>query len=215
MSTRRQLKDKKELQLQYEKLRDRSDRFIAERYDSLGFYYHFHRNPELYCVLRGEVKVTIDNDVKILRDGDMAYICGLESHSYTIEDTADIAYFHIGTMYMEPFNKIYGNKVPERWLDDVKYNMKEIYPIVDKVVNDGDDMSELEKVAYANLILSNIINKYGVNERGSYFSPRRKDEITEIIQYIYDHSDQDLNLENLSKKFNYAPQVFRESSQNM
>ena len=60
MVKKRRLSDKKEDQLQYEKLRDTQNRFVAERYDSDGFYYHFHRNPELYCVIRGEVTVTVD-----------------------------------------------------------------------------------------------------------------------------------------------------------
>ena len=68
MVKKRRLSDKKEDQLQYEKLRDTQNRFVAERYDSDGFYYHFHRNPELYCVIRGEVTVTVDGDSRVLTE---------------------------------------------------------------------------------------------------------------------------------------------------
>lgn len=48
------MRDKRESQLQFEKIRDIADRFVAERYISDGFYLHFHRNTELYCQLKIE-----------------------------------------------------------------------------------------------------------------------------------------------------------------
>lgn len=158
------LKDKRENDLQYEKMRDAAERFIAERYVSDGFYMHFHRNVELYCVCRGEVIVTVNGESKVLTDGQMALISGLESHSYEVDENADIAYFHIGTKYTAPFKKLYGKKVPARWLLDAEYNEKNIYPVVEKVMRDGDGMTELECVCYGNLALARIVNKYGFNK---------------------------------------------------
>lgn len=196
-----------ENQLQYEKLRDTRNRFVAERYNSNGFYYHFHMNPELYCVINGSVTVTIDGDSRRLTNWEMALVSGLESHAYGINGYSDIAYFHIGTAYTEPFRKIYGGTAPARWLTDKKFNQQEIYPIVEQVIKHGHGMSELEKVSYANLLLARIINQYGVKNDRSYFvSTERENSVSEIIQYIYDHSDEDLNLNTLSKQFNCAPQ---------
>lgn len=53
------MKDLREKDIQFEKLRDTAERFVAEQYESNGFYMHFHRNPELYCVVKGEVLVTV------------------------------------------------------------------------------------------------------------------------------------------------------------
>lgn len=193
-------------QIQYEKLRDTRNRFVAERYNSNGFYYHFHMNPELYCVFNGSVTVTIDGDSRRLTNWDMALVSGLESHAYGINGYADIAYFHIGTAYTEPFRKIYGGKAPARWLTDKEFNQQELYPIVEQVIEHGHKMSELEKISYANLLLARIINQYGIKDRTYFVSTMRDNPVSEIIQYIYDHSDEDLNLATLSKQFNCAPQ---------
>ena len=53
------MKNKKYLQFQLESQRDRADYFHAEKYLSDGYYAHFHRNAELYCVYEGAVTVTI------------------------------------------------------------------------------------------------------------------------------------------------------------
>ena len=191
--------------LQYEKSRDTAERFIAERYMSEGFYMHFHRNTELYCVCKGEVNVNVNGESRVLTNGQMAFISSLESHSYEADPRADITYFHIGMRYMAPYVKIYGEKRPARWLTDVPYNTSKIYPIVCTVIRDGPNMTELEKVCYGNLLLSAIVREYGFNEKCSIM--RGGGGISEIIQYIYDNSDSDLSLEILADKFGYAPQV--------
>ena len=149
----------------------------------------------------------MDGDSRVRTDGEMALVSGLESHAYTIRERADIAYFHIGTTYTEPFRKIYGGTPPARWLTDEDYNRREIYPLVEKAIRDGGRMSELEKVSYANLLLARIIERYGVSSDRAYFVPKeREDSVSEIVQYIYDHSDEDLNLKSLAQHFCCAPQ---------
>lgn len=140
--------------------------------------------------------------------GKWRWVSGLESHAYTIRERADIAYFHIGTTYTEPFRKIYGGTPPARWLTDEDYNRREIYPLVEKAIRDGGRMSELEKVSYANLLLARIIERYGVSSDRAYFVPKeREDSVSEIVQYIYDHSDEDLNLKSgWAQHFCCAPQ---------
>ena len=201
------MNDALEKELQFEKLRDTAERFVAEQYESNGFYMHFHRNPELYCVIKGEVHVTVRGGGTecTLTEGQMAFISGLESHSYDVEKPATIAYFHIGTGYIEPFLSLYKDKAPEHWLTDAAFNNEQLYPIVRAVIDQGASMSTLERVSYANLLLARIVNKYGVNENRTFFVG--EDKISDIIQYIYDNSDADLSLKLLAEKFGYVPKV--------
>lgn len=201
------MNDLLEKDIQFEKLRDTAERFVAEQYESNGFYMHFHRNPELYCVVKGEVLVTVRGGGNriILTEGQMAFISGLESHSYYAEKPALIAYFHIGTGYIEPFLSLYKDKVPEHWLTDAAFNNEQLFPIVRTVITDGEQMSRLERVSYANLLLARIIKRYGANENRTFFVG--EDRISDIIQYIYDNSDADLSLNLLAEKFGYVPKV--------
>ena len=80
--------------------RDDAARFLAEKYVSNGYYLHFHRNLEIYGVVRGTVVVTIAGESMTLTDGQMAIIDGLENHSYEIAEEAEVFFFHVGTRYM-------------------------------------------------------------------------------------------------------------------
>lgn len=57
-------------ELQYEAERDYVKRFIAEQYVSRGYYIHFHRNIEIYGVVKGEVYVTIAGESCTLKEKD-------------------------------------------------------------------------------------------------------------------------------------------------
>ena len=87
---------KENTELQYEAERDYVKRFIAEQYVSRGYYIHFHRNIEIYGVVKGEVYVTIAGESCTLKEGQIAVINGFESHSYEIDGEAEIFYFHVG-----------------------------------------------------------------------------------------------------------------------
>ena len=94
---------KENTELQYEAERDYVKRFIAEQYVSRGYYIHFHRNIEIYGVVKGEVYVTIAGESCTLKEGQIAVINGFESHSYEIDDEAEIFYFHVGTVVRTRF----------------------------------------------------------------------------------------------------------------
>ena len=96
-------KKKKNTELQYEAERDYVKRFIAEQYISRGYYIHFHRNIEIYGVVKGEVYVTIAGESRTLHEGQLAVINSFESHSYEINGEAEIFYFHVGTDYIRDF----------------------------------------------------------------------------------------------------------------
>lgn len=191
-------------QLQYEIERDYSSRFEADEYLSEGYYLHFHRNFELYCVVKGEVYVTISGDRMLLTDGQMAFVNGLEGHSYEVREPAQIAYFHIGTNYIEPFIRLFEHKRPSRWLLDEAYN-KKIYAIIHDVAEHGKAMSELMRTGKACEILALIIDRYGTNDESVLYLGG--EEISDIVQYIYDHCTEELTLKSVAETFHMSPLV--------
>lgn len=186
--------------------RDYSDRFICEIYNSSGYYMHFHRNLELYGVVKGQVNVTIDGDSRILTDGQIAVINGLESHSYENAENADIFYMHIGTEYMRLLHGILDGHKMERWLMDAEYNQK-IFQVIREIAGQGEQISELRRYGYAYMIFADIVEFYGTRD-GESFRLNADDLMVEIVQYIYDHSTEDLNLNTLSSHFGISPQAF-------
>lgn len=186
--------------------RDYSDRFICEIYDSDGYFMHFHRNLEIYGVIKGTVNVTIDGDSHILTEGQIAVINGLESHSYENEEQAEVFYMHIGTEYLRLlYGILEGNKM-ERWLLDMEYNQK-IFRRITEIANTKEKLSEVRCYGYAYMIFADIVEHYGSRKDENY--RLNTDEVmVEIVQYIYDHFSEDLSLKNLSDHFGMSPQAF-------
>lgn len=195
------MKSKKYLQFQLEAQRDRADYFHAEKYLSDGYYAHFHRNAELYCVYEGAVTVTIGKNEYALRAGEGVFIDSLQVHSYLCDEKAEIGFVLFGETFMQPFHKTYPNMAPPVLLNDREANR----PLLDHLSSIGDRKSQfdtLEAYAHTSMLLHHIVSAYGV-------VPAQEDRkfsdfiITNIIQYIYDHADEDITLTSLAEQFGY------------
>lgn len=201
-------RDKKEKQIQDERQRDYSSRFKAEAYSTEGFCMHFHRNTELYYVVRGEVSVVINGENKILSDGQACVINRLESRSYEVASPADIVYFHVGVQYMDVFYRIYPQNELARWLTDSAFNRKNLYPLLKEVCDKGDELTELEKVSKTAAIFAVIVKRYGFGNKKHVEHNRSNYNIIDVVQYIYDHyDDRDLGLKKIADVFGYSPKT--------
>ncbi len=185
-------------------LRDEASRFSAEKYVSNGYYLHFHRNLEIYGVLRGKVLVTIAGRSQTLTDGQIAIIDGLENHSYEIAGEAEVFFFHIGTRYVGNLYNMYPRKRLPYWLMDVEYNrilLEQIWPLL----NSKQLIPEMKRIGIVCSLFSDIIEHYGVTDKSVDVSG--DDIVTEVVQYIYDHYNENITLETLSKVFYLSPKA--------
>lgn len=185
--------------------RDEASRFAGMQYMSVGFYPHFHRNVEIYGVVKGSVVITIAEQKRVLTDGQIAVINSLENHSYEIDERAEVFFLHIGTRYLNNLSAVYPKKRLPRWLLDVQYNQR-IYQRIAEVVNEKEPISELRRIGIACQLFADILDHYGAMDEK--YTPRRDSEIvTEIVQYIYDHYQENITLESLGKVFYLSPKV--------
>lgn len=186
--------------------RDEASRFVAEQYISKGYYLHFHRNLEIYGVVKGKVSVTIAGESMSLSDGQIAIIDGLENHSYEIDGEAEVFFFHIGTRYLRNFRALYPDKRLPLWLMDVEYN-KFLLERIQKIVGvPQEEISELKRVGIACQLFSDIIEHYGLVEKNGV-AGTDNDMITQVVQYIYEHYNENITLETLSKVFYLSPKA--------
>ncbi len=197
---------KENTELQYEAERDYVKRFIAEQYVSRGYYIHFHRNIEIYGVVKGEVYVTIAGESCTLKEGQIAVINGFESHSYEIDGEAEIFYFHVGTDYVRDFKQLYPNRKLPRWLLERKQN-ETIISQIKKVMTSGGKWSDLKKTGFVCSLFADIIDFYGLISSVPA-TESDNDLVSQAVQYIYEHYAEDLTLETLSRHFFMSPKVF-------
>ena len=137
--------------------RDKAFRFVAEQYVSNGYYLHFHRNLEIYGVVKGNVAVTIAGERMLLSNGQIAIIDGLENHSYEIDGEAEVFFFHVGTRYLRNFLSLYPGKRLPHWLMDVEYNQV-LYERIQKILGvPQESIPELKRVGITCQLFSDII----------------------------------------------------------
>ena len=184
---------------------DTASRFVAEQYISRGYHLHFHRNIEIYGVVKGTVCVRIAGERCMLTDGQIAVIDGLENHSYEIDGSAEIFYFHIGTAYCNLLYSMYPHKRLPYFLMDVESN-KKIYAVIRSVMKDSASMSELRRYGLACQLFADIIDCYGVVEKASN-TGESNEVATKVVQYIYEHYNEHITLESLSKVFFISPKA--------
>ena len=196
------LKDKER---QNEIERDDASRFAATQYVSNGYYLHFHRNLELYGVVKGKVAVTIAGEQEILTDGQMAIVDGLEDHCYEIEDEAEVFFVQIGTRYMSYLRSLYPQQRLPYWLMDAEYN-KIIYERLRPVMETEEEIPELRRIGITCQLFADIIEHYGMLEKAGNVR-ENKDIVTRVVQYIYDHYQENITLETLSKQFYVSPKA--------
>ena len=186
--------------------RDTAVRFMAEQYVSEGYRLHFHRNIELYGVVKGTVFVQIAGEKRILTDGQMVIIDGLENHSYEIDGQAEVFYFHIGTRYCSKLYSLYPqNRLPP-FLMDAEYNRR-IYQQITPIIANSQDILELRRYGIVYSIFSDVIDHYGLVEKGRNGSADDDDVVIRVVQYIYDHYSERITLESLSKVFYISPKA--------
>lgn len=208
------MKRKRIEQQQNEIDRDKESRFIAEQYISKGYPLHFHRNLEIYGVIRGKVVIKIAGERKTLEDGQFAIINGMESHSYEIENEAEVIYFHIGTCYTRNFFSLYPNKKLPHWLIDKEYNQKIYNFISNEVIKADGEFSELKKIGIASHVIADIVEHYGTIDRGGDMV-NDNTLVEQIVEYIYEHYSEKITLKVLAEKFYMSPKALSKKLTNV
>lgn len=191
--------------LQDEIERDTATRFEAQQYTSSGYQMHFHRNIEIYGVISGTVHVTIADQQATLSSGQIALIDSLENHGYEIDGTAEIFFFQIGSSYTGKLYTLYPNKRLPFFLMDAEYN-KRLYRQIQPLMGNKESYSELKRLGVVYQLFADIIDHYGTvdksgNSQGDY------DVVTKVVQYIYDHYNEPITLESLSRIFYISPKA--------
>lgn len=184
-----------------EATRDFPSYFHAEKYESIGYNAHLHRNLEIYCVIKGSSHVTINDREYNLTDGQAVIINSMQIHSYQNSEGTIVSFLLIGTKFLQLFNSLYPERVLPESLFDTQAN-KPILQLISEITQKYDDFDTFEGMGYSNLLIHYIVKAYGTEsaKKGS-----KKFIFSEIIQYIYDHYTEDLSLTSLSDQFNYAP----------
>lgn len=184
-----------------ESTRDFPTYFHAEKYESIGYTAHLHRNAEIYCVVKGNSHVTINEREYDLTAGQAVVINSLQVHSYKNSEGTIVSFLLIGSSFLQLFHSVYPKRTLPEFLSDPETN-RPILKLIDDIATQYDNFDTFEGMGYSNLLIHHIVKAYGTEptKKGS-----KKFIFSEIIQYIYDHYKEDLSLTSLAEQFGYAP----------
>lgn len=198
------LQEHKDSQFQLETQRDRSDFFHVRKYISNGYYAHFHRNVEIFCLFSGSAHADINGEDFELSAGDAMFISSFQIHSYECKKDTEVGFALLGNSYMQTFYKLFPDRFPPILLNDKEKN-KDLFDFISFLAKKEPDFTPLECFSYTDMLLHLIVSSYGVCSRPASTEKKGFFVLPQVIQYIYDNYDQPLTLSSIADHFNYAP----------
>lgn len=185
--------------MKYEPIRDLSAfPYIVECRNSSSFA-HFHYSVELIYVVDGKMTVTVNGNTRELERNQIAFAESYLTHSNTPSPECDSISLVIPSEYFTNYkNKAKNYKIPE-FLCDESFNARILF-FLEMLLDSVEKKSDLLIKGYIDVILGELLEKYGVVRSESSDKSR---EIVEIINYIYENYDSPLTLESIAKHFNY------------
>jgi len=182
------------------------EEFLLKQHSGTSVPIHFHRNIEIYGVVRGEVTVVISGEGRILSEGQMAVIDSLESHSYQMKGDAEVFQIHIGKKYLRDYYLIYPNRKLPHWLMDKEHN-KKIYENVKQLLSDEEKMElELRRYGFSCELFADIIEKCETKEKRS-LSVQDEELMVKLIEFIYQNYSEKITLNSLAETFYISPKT--------
>lgn len=187
--------------MDYEKSRDFQEYVGYGK--NIGFQ-HFHKAIEIVYVEKGSLKCVVGQEVYVVNAGELLFIPPLVPHSFDNDNNAVSQVNIISSVLSDFFLKI---------LD--KYDI--VNPIIGTKDVVDDIVWHLKKInANTSLLFRNAIYRYCVVE---YLDNVEKREVSSkknmfvfysVMNYISEHFDEDLTIENVAQKFNYSKCYFSE-----
>ncbi len=164
-------------------------------YENCEWFYHFHKNYELIHVLKGEVELTLNDRVFILKEDDFALILPNEFHAY---HTPDNSYAWVGVFsadFVGEFDKLIDTKRTETPVFVCDPQIKEFldnYLLVDTT----PDTFILKSALYA--VCREFLQKVPFYDAG-----KEKIFIYDIISYMEQNFQNEFTLMTIAEAFGY------------
>ena len=184
--------------------RDDVSCFSMERLTSGIHYLQMQGCLKIYGVVKGKASMTISGESRVLTEGQMAITDSYEPHSCQPDGDAEIVVANIGVNYIRSIFSLYPKKRMVRWLMDDGFNSS-VFSELDNIFGQSQmQIPGLKKIGYVCNLFSEVIEHYGLEDRIEI--PEADVDLTaSVLQYIYEHYNEKITLENLAKVFHLSP----------
>ena len=190
--------------------RELNNKVVCGPSNSPEFFPHFHSHIEIYLFQSGEVEVLINDQKKVLGEGEISVSMSYDTHGYRTIKEANAMCVIIPTSFCEEFLPLLATRhLPSPYLNDPT-----TYQIVQTAMKSlCTKQNELSMRGLLYVILGAIFDQMVPNTDETSFAAHNFS--AEILIYISKHFKEDLTLSLIAKEFGYHPsylsRYFRET----
>ena len=160
----------------------------------------FHRNLEFQYIESGCYRTTVDDREYVFEKDQMVFIPYCLQHSADASDTKSIL-FIIPHTIMQDFTSFFRHRTLSVELKDGAFNRQYILPIMELILKAPAKLNNsLVAKGYINVIFGLLTQHYGYVKYENFSNPNF---MLNLIQYIDQHSNENLTLERLAGQFGY------------
>lgn len=191
----------------YESIADTKNHLLVNYYQHAYFFSHYHRSIEFIYNIRGTVRIKVGEENYILQQDDICFIPSFFVHNFeSISEDNEI----LGIVFSYDFFLDFQKEFPGKSFPCLMTNKEKNAELKDFIHDfftifwkDKELMINLKRQAFIDELLFRLyciydlvdIDKIGVSKK-----------ITDVLDYINHHYDEDISLIKLADKFGYNSQ---------
>lgn len=169
-------------------------------YHDFEYIPHLHRDPELVCVLEGEVVAHVETRKEILREGEFALILPNQVHSFETPHSSKAKVIVFAPEYAPEFRNLLGDREGMTSAfsmdeEDRKFFLRKTEP---------DTPDRMDLCACLSLACGSYLRQK--TEEGLLPRNRQSEDILhKILSFISDHYTEDVSLTAMAEALGYEP----------
>ena len=161
---------------------------------------HFHRNLEFQYIESGCYRTVVDNKEYVFEKDEMVFIPYCLQHMADASDTQSIL-FIIPHAIIQDFTSFFRHRTLNIELKDRKFNREFILPVMELILAAPSQLNNpIVAKGYVNVIFGLLTQHYGYVKYENFSNPNF---LLDLIQYIDQHSNENLTLDRLAEQFGY------------
>jgi len=170
-------------------------------FSSINTPVHFHSQIEIYMVLLGELEVLVNDQKRVLKEGEFAVSFSYDAHGYRSVSETEVLYLIIPTNFCGEFLPMLTDGYGGSPFIDDPTTCATVRDAMETIVAGTNKISER---GYIYVILGAILDRMSPKEKekGESHDPHFS---AELLIYINKHFREELTLTKLAMAFGYHP----------
>ncbi len=176
----------------------------AESKNFSNIMLHMHNAVEFKFIVDGNYQIEVGEEKHVCKSGTIIFVDSCRPHAYKSIGSSTHFVLVVGKEIVDGICGK-GNIFP-LLMQPAKYFETDIVPMLEKTYSEWLNMEQRKKRGFVYRLVGTIMQYYDLVK--SEYPSQQESFIAEILKYIEEHFNEELNLDYLSKKFGYSKNYF-------